>query len=439
MYWNFGENMNINLSNLYTCSLRSILFSAILISSAPNVLHAFTLQEASIDAPCERPTAIFHLASSQNRIFDEKMIQKIISCAQIITLNIRIDSENQNFSLNSIRNKIFSYNPDLPVLSYFRVTRWKENTIRADGNILSDIGEHESWALNSSKKKGRKVVFTDFRNEEFIDWLVQKITDFTLNNGFNGVFIDALQRSPKGLCQKNTKECEKYQKGIDSFLIKLKERINNNNNRIVLFNGVYSDNRISRQDSARMLELSDGAMIEHFGLIKKNRKNANKIKPNFLNDIKFYQNYVDSNPEKVFGIFGRENYLVNTKTDKDWAGYLYAAYLMIKRENVHFKFHSSFQIPSKNDMTNGLYVVPESRLNIGSPVTPYEQTGCVQRREFENYIVALCDFDSFAGGTVEMKISQSDDNSKLCKIDLQPGEVIFMDKSDSTNNRCLAK
>lgn len=392
-------------------------------------VSAFVLREPTIDEKCEQPKAIFHLASSQNRIFNESMVEKISSCAHLVTLNVRLESQKDGYSLQNIRERFREVAPELPVLSYFRVTRWKENTVRADGNVLLEIGKRDAWALETRERKGRKVVFTDFRNKDYVDWLIDKVKTFTIDNGFDGVFIDALQRSPRQLCPSLPLECNRYRRGIDRFLAQLvSETRAENKSSLVIFNGVYSDKRISESDAEKMLEIADGAMIEHFGLVKKNRKNQNYRLPSFEADIRYYQQMILANPEKTFGVFGRENFEVNRSSVENWPAYLYAAYLMVQRDNVFFKYHSSFQIPSKNGLTNGLYVLPESRLDLGEPAAPFRQSGCLQIREFEDYFVVLCDFDSESGSSIDLE--SKIDESIVCNVSLEPGDVFFLLKSN---------
>ena len=420
-------NRSRNLIYLFGFLLQLIFINLSIGSSGKTENLRKSKYENGIDSYCPETNSAFHLASSKNKLFDSDLISKITSCASIVTLNIRQTVDDENYSSIKIKERFKSANSNLPVLSYFRVTRWKEGTVRADGNILKEIANHPDWWLRETIQQNRLVVFTDFANFEFVDWLVNKVSQHSTEWEDDGVFIDALQRSPKELCGDVSKivHCELYRKGIDRFLTNLKSELEN---KLLLFNGLYGDARISEKDTLSMLNRSDGLMVEHFGLVKRNQMRRNKKLPVFDQDIRYYQKIIESYDDKYFVVFGRENTKVNLDTNPDWGAYLYAAYLMIKKDLTSFKFHSSFQIPSKNGLTNGLYVLPEMRLILGEPKAEYVTNGCLQAREFDNYLIVLCDFDYDTGRNYKIEFVL-DSVTKFCQLNLVPGDVFFIDKS----------
>lgn len=369
------------------------------------------------DPACRQKTVPFHFASNSNGFLRDDVLASIRDCASLATLNVLLFDENTGISLEDVRERIHAIRPDLPVLLYFRASVWKTNALRADKELLSYIGTRSDWIIHSQDTAKGTTLFPDLTNPEVTDWLADTIATNVQALGFNGAFIDFAVRSPGFICDNTvTPECVAYQAGFDILFEKLDTALAQ---KPLFFNGVYGNRDIPAQDPVELINRADGAMFEYYGHVPGNSVS------DFEKDIQFYWNFISENPDKTFLFYGRIASDAAQESESDWARYLYATYLMASNDKQHFKYNASFQIPSHNDKSGGLHLIPEYALPLGEALGEARSDGCLFSREFSHVTVYFCRHDSVAPATV----SSSDGE---CSVQLMPGDTLFVPTDGSS-------
>lgn len=373
-------------------------------------------------ATCERHGVAYLVATNDNVIFTEAVIDDIIDCAGIVILDIPYYPRGSGGGAKEIIEKLHHRRPDLPVLLYSLLSVWYERARhRIAGTILSDIQNNDRWFLHQIKDSSNQmVVFPDVRVGAYQDWVINKNIEAVNELGADGLFIDMAFRDPKVMvqkCRKNPQKCLFYQQEFDRLFIHLKDKLASKR---LYFNGFFSGDNIDLTDQLATLQITDGIIVEYFGM------NPSSNKSSFEKDIVFYLDQIQRYPEKKILVFGRGTWKEN-EFSPHWAKYIYAAYLLVSGDNTLFKFHSSFQVPRHAGTTDGLYVLPESKKYLGEPLGPFAVRGDLYERHFQRGYVALCRHDAQRKLSVTVADNMVDVNGNPASgtQDLLPGEAII--------------
>ena len=419
------RSMPAGLNNKYTSRFEYLIPRSLLTADTNDITFrqnhpgqrwgVFSVLIRDSEQHCRKQKTTFHLASNSNSFLGAEELEIIRDCAAFVTLNLKLYDEYSNTSLADVRDAIKAVAPNTPLLLYFRPTVWKSGAVRADKNMLMGVTERTDWILYSNPYSKGTVYYPDLTNPEPIEWLSSTIANNMNERGFDGVFLDVAVRSPKYACDiGNPGLCQQYQEGFDTLLQKIKLKTNETiGEAIVVINGVYGDQSIPHSDSYESVQHVDGAMFEYYGHVPKNSQS------NFETDIEFYHEFADHHPNRFFLSYGRIDENASAETEHEWARYLYATSLVSGSDNIYFKYNASFQIPSHNNKSDGLWLLPELKLDIGLPSSPVSSSGCLYSRQFQNYSVHYCRHDSDTNGTILY-------NNGTCAASISPGKGVFI-------------
>ncbi len=268
---------------------------------------------ASAIYACPMHDVTFHIGSDHLEVLDSSSMDKIVSCAGMVTLNVPENSSSGE-SLADVIRKLHQQRRDLPVLIYTWMTRWYD-TPRYGSRITEGMDSVEGafitppylmQRLLQYLRRARPGYYFDLTKERIRDELIERISNSISSTGADGVFLDMTFVEPTGpalsWCRKQA-ACAVYSEGVRKALSMLKQRVGK---KLLIINGVFTGTTLDLHAQESLLEHVDGAMIEYFGL---NPNAAEKKRPGhpqgFENGILAYWKLVERHPDKWFLLYGR--------------------------------------------------------------------------------------------------------------------------------------
>ncbi len=389
------------------------------------VLHLFIAQSF---AACARKDVGYLIGSNNFSWVSKDTLEEIRGCAGIVVLDV--PSGNSDRGLVTLTESLHNSRPELPVLNYTWLTRLVD-TPRAGSKVLSGAMRFTDWLIKTKTgiplARGRKTnYFPDLGNPEFRSWAVDRIATWVDETGAGGVFLDMLFLEPSGplnkWCKDDTARCVRYSNGLKDALLMLGKRMPG---KLLIGNGIFSDGAVSLEKQAELIPFLHGMAIEYFGLVP--RKGVGS----FAIDILPYLRLIEDHPNELFLVYGREPWNPPENFNfKKWRRFLYVAYLLVSRDNVYFKYHASFQVPSHTKGVDGLFLIRDqlSDNNIGSPLRPYQHHGGLYWRRFTHGLVALCSQDMQVPCSLNMMKLGNLDKDKTVNAPrvLIPGDAIIV-------------
>ena len=379
---------------------------------------------------CERYEAAYHIASDDNSIFTEEVLDEIASCAGIVILNTPLRQDESEQTIKQVIRKLHKKRNDLPVLIYSWVSVWYERGFpRIGWEILADIQNKQEWILERRYDKNNKtIILPDVRSQGYRNWLTDKIVSTVNEVEADGVLIDLAFRSPDILvrkCEKNPSDCIGYKEKMGSLFYELKQKLSF---RLLYFNGIFSGEKIVLSDQVILLQLADGAFIEYFGM------NPRISSADFDQDIAFFLKELPKFTDKQFLVFGRapwktqesevyakikrytcrlrERFLEYQKNitscnnniidENKWRRYLFAAYKLFSGKNTLYKYQATFQIPTSQG-SGALHLIPELTVSLGKPLEQYHiKDNILYTRYFSKGFVVLCRHDANQSTSIDI-------------------------------------
>lgn len=274
------------------------------------------------------------------------------------------------------------------------------------------------WDLPANEQR---ILYPDPRNQEFRDWMVNRINSLFREVGTDGVLIDMMFQKPtyggtiaNTWCQYDKVRCDEYSQGVLDLMQQLKQEVNGE----VFMNPLATkfdkgaDTDITAEDQIEILRKIDGINIEHFGL---SRVGDSPSERNYYKDILYYIKAAQENPDRYFAFNARENWDNFDSIDEaiENGKFLYANYLLGAGANTGFKYHSLFMMidlphPSLisgaigKTFTDGRFILPEQLIPTGNALESFQENGELRTRTFENVFTAVLSPDATQPVIIEL-------------------------------------
>lgn len=401
--------------------LRSILliFFASLLStcSQSSSREIISTSGKQLSKVATKEKVVFWLETRDNDIFDERTLRFVAERGGLVILRASLKGDNSQFDYSSIVKRLHQLKPELSILTYAWSTRYRDSE-SIEQHTLAGFKDLNSLLLHSNstnnpKSNPRRFLFGDLSQSQFREWFITRINNSIEKNKVNGIVLDSSFRSAiriePWLCNPLTnsfqKFCNDYAIGMDDLFSKLNQVIRPN---LLIYNGLWSSlPGISLTDQRKLLEFTDGAAIEYFGLDPDHKIASLKPKAvSFATDILPYLEIMQSHQDKILLVFGRAPWQYTSyQQDYLWQRYLYASYLLGSGPNTYFKYHSSFYIPAAAqgvETTNGegrsggLDYYADWDLELGIPLNSYLNQNGLYLRHFSKGTVLVVPEGSFS-------------------------------------------
>ena len=378
----------------------------------------------------------FWLEPSSNTIIDQQVASEIGHRAGLIVLRAGRNSPETAYMFPAIVARLKKNAPKTPVLSYAWVNRSAEK-----GRIEADLlrGANIGKPLFEIDDAGQgKVKFLDITDTDVRRNVVNRLSTERNRLGVDGFAVDLATRTPNvrpkplaSICQKKVGFCDNYSKGMDELFAKLQAALGTNG--MLVYNGLFNFESGQIKDQAKLLAHADAVAVEYFGM------DPNEKIHSFTKDILPYLNIIPRLPKnKPVLIFARGPWAYSDYlTDYRWQRYLYASFLLARREGDLFKYHASFQIPAHKGRAGGLDFYADWEASLGDALGPFRLQGKLYRREFSRGMVVVAPDDG-SGGKIQITgtLFTLEGNSVSGEIRLAPGDsLILLNKLDAVRNR----
>ncbi len=369
--------------NAFQPGARLLIFISVICASA---LLCPSLSQAA-DTPPPNKGIVFWIGSDNNGIFDALTTKFISERAGIVVLNIHKSGQYPEYDYPTIVQRFHKFARPLIILYNWVYFRYKTPRIGTDilDNAPEDCLLHfPNGRVFSLDRQGNIVAF-NLGLEACRRWLIDRNLSFMNMTQTDGLVFDMAVRSPykelSSICGARPDICRDYPKLIDGYFDSLHR---NMQNKLLLYNALSNVEENEIADQIKLLEYTDGAGIEHFGMV------PYKKRSDFKRDILPYLDAVQHHPDKYFLFFGRGPYAYTDYTvDYLSQRYLFCWYCLIANSRTFFKYHSVFQVPPDPYRAGGLDVYGDWDLTLGQPDGQYSVRGELYSRKFANGLVLV--------------------------------------------------
>lgn len=378
----------------------------------------------------------FWLEPLSNRIINQQVASEIGPRAGLIVLRAARNNSEAAYTFPAIAARLKENAPQTPVLSYAWANRSAERG-RIEADLLRGVSVKNPLVQTEDASQGN-VKFLDITDVGVRQNVVNRLSSERNRLGVDGFAVDLSTRTPSvrpmllaKLCQKKVGFCKNYSEGMDDLFAELRVALGKGG--MFVYNGLFNFEPGQIEDQVKLLEHADGVAVEFFGM------DPNEENHSFTKDILPYLNIIlrlpKNKPVLVFarGPWTYTDYVI----DYRWQRYLYACFLLAKREGDLFKYHATFQIPTQRGRAGGLDVYADWNFPLGNALGSFSMQGGLYKREFYRGIVIVAPDDG-AGGKIGIAGTRYnlEGNSVSGEIRLSPGEsLILFNKPNKENNR----
>lgn len=378
----------------------------------------------------------FWLEPRSNMIIDRQVANEIGRRAGLIVLRAARKSPEAGYTFTDIVDRLKENAPSTPVLSYAWASRSAEKG-RIEAELLKGAAIGKSLVETDDAGQGR-VKFLDITDPQVRRNVVNRLSAERKLLSVDGFAVDLSTRTPKvrpvplaKICQKKIRFCDDYSKGMDDLFAKLRLAVGKNG--MLVYNGLFNFEPGQIEDQAKLLEQADAAAIEYFGM------DPNENAHSFAKDIMPYLNIMPRLPKnKPVLVFARGAWAYSDYVaDYRWQRYLYASFLLARREGDLFKYHASFQVPAHKGRAGGLDVYADWNIPLGDALVSSSKQGSLYKREFSRGMVVVAPDDG-SGGKIQLAGIRytPEGNSVSGDIRLSPGDsLILFNKLEKENSR----
>jgi hypothetical protein len=248
------------------------------------------------------------------------------------------------------------------------------NRLSVGGRSESQImkGLDPGPALGTVEEAGNgSVTFLDVTRGDVRARMMERFKAAKQQLGVDGFALDLSVRTPvqwPGVlakqCARAADFCPRYAAGMDAVFEDLQAALGPG--AFIAYNGLFNTRAGQLDDQAKLLAHANAAAVEFFGLDPKEEKHS------FSEDILPYLKIAQKLPaNKPLLFFGRGSWKYTSYLrDYEWQRYLYASYLLIKRAGDAFKYHATFQAPTRKGRTGGIDVYADWDVDLGNPAGP---------------------------------------------------------------------
>lgn len=360
----------------------------------------------------------YWIAPRSNVTLDAQVAQDIGRKAGVVIVRASWQHPEPAYTMASIAKRLKA-GGSAPVLAY----AWS-NRHAAIGRSEVDLfrGMDLGTPVATLEESGvGRVSFLDVRQPAMRNRIVERFVDAKRQLGVDGFALDLSQRTPNRgpmgrVCRQEPGFCESYAVGMDALFGDLRRSLGADT--FIAFNGLFNYLPGQIDDQARLLQNTNAAAIEYFGM------DPNEEKHFFSKDILPYLRAVERLPaDRAVMFFGRGPWRYSDYTeDFRWQRYLYASFLLAARQRDMFKYHSSFQVPAHEGRTGGLDRFADWNLELGAPRGAASGRDGLWVREFAAGLVAVAPDDG-SGGTLRLpRAMYTPEGAKLeGSVKLEPG------------------
>lgn len=369
----------------------------------------------------------FWIALRSNMVIDKQVADDIGSRAGMIALRAAPEGPTAGYSYPEIVARLKRGAPGVPVLAYARVSR-VEVPGRIEAYLFRDLDVGPLLAEVGKKEGSRRRRYLNVTDPAVRRAVVERLIRERKSLGVDGFAVDGALRTPVArpralsqICDKKPGFCEVYAKSMDEILGTLNAALGEPGT--LLYNGIWNSEPGMVEDQSRLLSQADAAAIEYFGM------NPNAQRRGFSSEILPYLNILSRlarNKPVLF--FGRGPWgYMDYAGDYRWQRYLYASFLLARRPEDLFKYHSSFQIPAHAGRAGGLDIYADWNTDLGSAVGPYRVEAGLYRRDFSRGLVIVAPDDG-KGGQVRLPATYYTPEGQAMSEDIAvaPGQALIL-------------
>jgi hypothetical protein len=270
--------------------------------------------------------------------------------------------------------------------------------------------------------------FLDITDPEVRRAVVERLVAERERLGVDGFAVDLAARRPvviprilAQMCSNKPGFCEIYARSMDELFGTLNTALGGNGT--LLYNGLWNSPPGRLEDQSQLLLHADAAAVEYFGLDPRHPpRGFNEDTLPYLERIP----RLPGNKPLLFFARGPWHY-VDYAADYRWQRYLYASFLLGRRAEDMFKYHSSFQVPAHAGRAGGLDVYADWNIELGGAIGPYRVQGGLYQRNFSGGRVVVAPDDG-GGGSVSLDASYYTPEGRLVAgdVSLAAGEALIL-------------
>lgn len=368
----------------------------------------------------------FWLAPQSNVLVDGRVADEVGSRAGMVVLRAARETTEGDYSFPAIVGRIKDKAPDVPVLSYAWITRYKEHG-RIESYLLRGLNLGRPLAV-ARQEENASVTYLDITDPNLRRNVVERLVEERGRLGVDGFAVDLAVRKPfarpkplANICGRQPVFCEAYARGMDEVMQTLNQALGGKG--VLLYNGLWNFAPGVLDDQAKLLPHADAVAVEYFGMNPQERTQG------FSKDVLPYLEAFARLPKnKPVLVFGRGSWgYVDYASDFRWQRYLYASFLLGRRAGDLFKYHSSFQVPAHAGRAGGLDVYSDWNIDLGYDKGPYRIQEGLYLREFNNGIVVVAPDDA-KGGRIRLTETyyQPDGSPISGNVDVKSGEALIL-------------
>jgi hypothetical protein len=391
--------------------------------SLPLAAQALSLTVLMVALPADADT-VFWLSPRSNVQLDQQVAAAIAPDAKMIILRTSWEFPESDYTTAAIVQRLKREGSG-PVLAYSWVNRYAQSG-RSEGDMFKGLDIGKPLVVLEETNEG-KTSLLDVTDPALRKRIVQRFASARSSLGVDGFAVDLSTRTPvrgplSRRCSSEVAFCKGYAQGMDELYADIRKALGPN--ATLAYNGLFNFVPGQIADQAKLLEHSDAAAIEYFGM------DPNEKEHSFTKDIlPFVKAARDIPRDKAILFFGRGPWrYTNYVEDYRWQRYLFASFLLASRPKDLFKFHASFQVPAHQGRAGGLDRYADWKLSLGGARGEALPTpGGLWKREFEAGVVFVAPDDGRGGKASWNGAMFTPEGEALREqVDLKPGTGLVL-------------
>lgn len=379
---------------------------------------------------------VFWIANNSNILFDRQVVSEISGRAGLVVLRSQVDHPDDDYDFPEVVKRLKSAG-SMPVLAYGFSSR-RPSSGRVEATILKDAQLVAPPLARDDLQGSGETDFIDVTNPDVRREYVQRYVAAKRRLGVDGFALDLSTRTPTArpaplanLCKARANFCQSYAAGMDAVFRDLRAGLGDDT--YLAYNGLFNNNPGQIADQVRLLDHTNAAAIEFFGMDPKESRHS------FREDIQpFLEGMTELPKERAALVFARGPWsYTDYAQDYRWQRYLYGAYLLAARGKDMFKYHATFQVPTLKGRAGGIDYYADWDMKLGAASGPSRKQGSVWVREFEHAFVAVAPDDGPGGTATLPKPMYTPEGQRIeGAIQLRSGEsVIVVDSAERVVNQ----
>lgn len=337
---------------------------------------------------------VFWIEPLSGVVLDRQVIKEVSQRAELVVIRAPWKNPDPDYTLPSVVRQ-FKAQGKAPVLSYAWANRYTESG-RSEADLLRNLDPGRPLA--GIRDAEGNIDFLDVMNPEVRNRVVSRFVAARETLGVDGFAIDLSTRTPNAQpaqlakrCKQEATFCPQYASGMDALFADLRRGLGQN--AFIAYNGLFNFTPGQVRDQAKLLASATGAAIEFFGMDPKEK--GHSFRENILPFLEVIPTLPPDRPVLAFGrgSWGYTDYA----EDYLWQRYLYASFLLAARPIDFFKYHATFQVPTRKGRASGIDYYDDWDLDLGAARGAAKTSGGIYWREFAGGLVAVAPDDGRGG------------------------------------------